>query len=812
MQYRWLLLLLLAVPLHAQSAAQSAAAGIQYLARVMDAYHDRFPVYEDVSAAGNHFHAYAKIPDGGALVAMNGSWSATKYSGATSIRCTYDPATPAGFGGFYFQNGTLSGSQSAPEANFGTVPNAGIDLTGATALTFRARGEAGGEQVEFFLGGVGHPGAPYPDSSPRIPAQGTRTVLTTQWTHYSIDLTGANLSYVLGGFGWVADSDHNPGGAVFYLDDIQYVLSEERKNERLNEARFLRSFTTLPVQDDGIDSVFRNLASTYDNALAILAFLAHGSADSVRRARLVGDAFVYATQHDVRFNDNRACDAAVSPLTDDGARLRSAYAAGDLAVPPGWTPQGRAGTVRLPGFYDEATQTFHEVEQTAADSGNNAWAMLALLALHQETAEPSYLETACRLGNFIDAFRNDSGTYQGFTAGVSYHPNPAAPSLRTFASSEHNLDVYAAFARLHAVTGAARWLSGAEHARAFVAAMVNGATGCYFAGTVDPSTRNTNANQLPVDVQAWAVLALPNPPVSAAATLDCAEAQHLTSDGGFTGFDFNDDRDGVWFEGTAQMAVAYALAGENSNAETYRQALRSAQQTAANADGEGLVAASRDGLTTGFDTAAGTPFHYFRRLHVGATAWNVFAQLGVNPYYEPLAAPAAIDAHYTGTAAAIAWRPVAGAGGYTVVRQDGHLIATTATSALDATVSAGSSYLYRVYASRAGMAISPFSAPALTTAVTFTDDPLVPFATIVKAAHVTELRGAVNAVRTLAGLLPASFSDPSLAGLPIRAAHITELRNALAPARALLEQPPLSFGALSAVRATDVTTLRDGVE
>src|SRR5687768_5066468 len=126
MRYRWLAVLLLAVPLHAQGAAESAAAGIQYLARVMDAYHDRFPVYDDVSAGGNHFHAYAKIPDGGALVTMNGSWAATKHSGATSIRCAYDAATPSGFAGFYFQNGTLSGSQSAPAPNFGTVPDAGV--------------------------------------------------------------------------------------------------------------------------------------------------------------------------------------------------------------------------------------------------------------------------------------------------------------------------------------------------------------------------------------------------------------------------------------------------------------------------------------------------------------------------------------------------------------------------------------------------------------------------------------------------------------------------------------------------------------
>ena len=39
----------------------SAQAALQYLAQVMDTYHDRFPVYDDVSSGGNHFFAWSKI-------------------------------------------------------------------------------------------------------------------------------------------------------------------------------------------------------------------------------------------------------------------------------------------------------------------------------------------------------------------------------------------------------------------------------------------------------------------------------------------------------------------------------------------------------------------------------------------------------------------------------------------------------------------------------------------------------------------------------------------------------------------------------
>src|SRR5438067_11989256 len=130
-------------PLRAQSqpAADSAQRSLAYLRRVMDEFHTRFPLYDDVSSAGNHFHAYAKIPDRFAPVEMNGSWSIGPHSGATAIRCEFKAASP--FGGFYFQNGTLTGTQSAPVPNCGAGAYAGIDLTGATALTLWARGDAG---------------------------------------------------------------------------------------------------------------------------------------------------------------------------------------------------------------------------------------------------------------------------------------------------------------------------------------------------------------------------------------------------------------------------------------------------------------------------------------------------------------------------------------------------------------------------------------------------------------------------------------------------------------------------------------------
>jgi Calx-beta domain-containing protein len=614
----------------ASPAEESARLAIEYLAQVMDQFHNRFAVYDDVSSAGNHFFAWAKFPAPNTPVNINGSFTDNPHSGATAIQCLLSP-TGLAFGGFVLQNGTLTGTNPAPEANFGTEPNAGIDLTGATALTFWARGKHGGEIVDFFMGGVGRdpltglvnnpctptfPGpCPYPDSTR---ANKITRSLTSQWQQFRIELNNVPLNYVLGGFGWGV-SGTQP--VEFYLDDIQYELNSARLAQRLNEPRFLTSFATLPFQVqpppvNDFDLVLRNSAFTYDNAVALLAFLADSSTDSLRRARLIGDALVYASQHDRGYDDGR---------------LRSDYSAGDISLPPGWTPNGRSATVPVSGFYDELQQRFIEVEQKAIDTGNNTWAMIALLALYRQTPSPAYLATARKLGNFIHTFRNDVGTFQGFQGGLDDYPETPMVTRRIYASTEHNLDVYAAFTRMWQITGEPQWQADAEHTRQFVEAMWDAQKLCYLAGTTNPETRNQITGQLPLDVQAWSTLALPDTHTLHPQVLECAEQNHRNTHDGFSGFDFNDDQDGVWFEGTGQMTTAYAFAAQPTPLTALRQELRRAQQTPPFGDRGGLSAASHDGLTTGFD------FKYFRRLHVGATAWNIFAQLGINPFYQNIA-------------------------------------------------------------------------------------------------------------------------------------------------------------------------------
>jgi hypothetical protein len=118
----------------------SVAGAIADLAAIMDQYHDRFPVYSDVSSSGNHFHMFGKIP-AGAPVTVNGSDDSFPHSCATALRFSFVPTEP--WGGFYMMNGVLPSGETAPRVNFGEIPNAGVDLTGARRLTFWARGAQG---------------------------------------------------------------------------------------------------------------------------------------------------------------------------------------------------------------------------------------------------------------------------------------------------------------------------------------------------------------------------------------------------------------------------------------------------------------------------------------------------------------------------------------------------------------------------------------------------------------------------------------------------------------------------------------------
>jgi len=168
-----------------------------------------FYVYLNVSSRINHFVPSGFMPKGNCLK-LEDDWTQNCYSDETCLRVEYDVACSKEdqkWAGIYWLN---------PANNWGSRKG-GFDLTGATRLTFRARGEKGGEVIEeFLMGGIS---GDYPDSDS---ASIGPVILTNHWKDYSIDLRGKDLSYISGGFAWTSNVKSNPENCIFYLDDIRF--------------------------------------------------------------------------------------------------------------------------------------------------------------------------------------------------------------------------------------------------------------------------------------------------------------------------------------------------------------------------------------------------------------------------------------------------------------------------------------------------------------------------------------------------------------------------------------------------------------
>lgn len=170
-----------------------------------------FYVYADVSSLDNHYIPSGWMPATAAQdLKIQVSWKDNPFSGDSCIRTEYKNNSGTRWAGIYWQN---------PANNWGTIPEAGFDLQGATKLTFWARGHEGGEIInEFKMGGISSGEHIDTDSASVGPIK-----LTTEWKKYEIDLRGKDLSYVIGGFAWATNIDvNNPDGIVFYIDEIRY--------------------------------------------------------------------------------------------------------------------------------------------------------------------------------------------------------------------------------------------------------------------------------------------------------------------------------------------------------------------------------------------------------------------------------------------------------------------------------------------------------------------------------------------------------------------------------------------------------------
>ncbi len=518
-------------------------------------------------------------------------------------------------------NGTLGWAGVVfqyPDHNWGE--KRGRDLTGATRITFWARADQ--TMVVELRVGATRSGA-FHDSIAPIDR---RVTLNEQWQQFAIALATAppqgpttprpDLSSILGILSVTVNFTANPRPAAIDISDLSADIS------LLHQPRFVQSH----VADGCRLGAPRNIAHLYDQALVLLAFLARGNSDDLHRAELIARAMVIAQDKDRTFKDGR---------------LRNAYASGELIDPA-------CGCTRLPGEPSADRQRFIEDEMAAgSDTGNLSWAAIALLQAHRrfgDRGDGRYLAAAIRLAQWIVAHARVDDGLGGFSGGYDGHEraqgDPAGQTKLDWRSTEHNIDAYVLFRHLAAALAGRStserdyWLSQAEHARAFVERMRSTTSGPWHLWTgSQPGSAAINRSPIPVDVQAWAVLAMPTPAAFAPA-LDWAKAQCRAGNPP-DAFDFNClDGDGAWWEGTAQMATAL---GRSSEADPILHRLRQAQLTTGRAAGA-LPAASKCGLTTGFrktwpSTGEIKPWLFADSPHVGATAWYLFAAQNRNPYY-----------------------------------------------------------------------------------------------------------------------------------------------------------------------------------
>ena len=167
-----------------------------------------FYVYDDFMSQKNHFAPSGWMGDFGDIK-LNQSCSENPKTGKTCMKITYtaEMKQAAGWTGIFWQQ---------PANNWGDKKG-GFDLSGATKLTFWAKGAKGGEKIaEFKMGGIT---GEYPDSDSAVVGP---IELKKNWEQYSIDLAGKDLSYIIGGFCFAASKDDNAEGFVIYLDDIMY--------------------------------------------------------------------------------------------------------------------------------------------------------------------------------------------------------------------------------------------------------------------------------------------------------------------------------------------------------------------------------------------------------------------------------------------------------------------------------------------------------------------------------------------------------------------------------------------------------------
>ncbi|NQT90693.1 MAG: hypothetical protein HQ558_05515 [Candidatus Omnitrophica bacterium] len=366
-----------------------------------------------------------------------------------------------------------------------------------------------------------------------------------------------------------------------------------------SEKRFIESYSEpYPPEPANPTGDLEGTAFSYDNALAISAYLARPTDENLFRAKLLCKAFIAAQTYD---------------NAGDG-RIRDAYNA-----------KVEIGNTHPDIVYDSST------------TGNISWTICALMQYYKNSGDTDVafltqvLNSAIAAGEYIHSRYYDS-SQSGYRFG-----NLADNTIMMFKSAEHNIAAYVAFSHLYDITGDNTWLVRANNAKSFVDNIAwRSGEKRYICGTDENGNPNTGVHV--ADTNTLANIAMGSSSRNRDAMDYVLNTFYFKDDWtGLEGIDYGfvagspaTEPDGIWYEGTAQFAAAYKVAGaygSTDNSQRWLQAIKEGQHRAlnsANANYKAIVAASKGDLTTGFG------WYYHPTPHVAATAWYAATSLDYN--------------------------------------------------------------------------------------------------------------------------------------------------------------------------------------
>ena len=416
-------------------------------------------------------------------------------------------------------------------------------------------------------------------------------------------------------------------GAYSFLDMMMDAYASGRT------VRLVQSYS------DQAFAPFPQVAFTYDNAVAIQAYLARDTGPDLQRAEILGNGLLHAQATNFPIADGRFAQAYYVNVPDSSGAF----------ITPAAFPFF---------FYTSAV-------------GDQAWAGMALAQLYRRTGKNAYLTGALKVANWIVGNTYNTLGPGGYSFGTNINSSNQSVPSPNGKSTEHNIDTFAFFSMLALLTHNGKamngnsWSSLARHAFQFVQAMFNQAEGFFYTGTEGDQVTIATGN-IPEDVQTWSYLALLNNGYSVSLdwvkthlnVIDTPSAPHSALQGlgnirilGETfasaslGSSANDPH-AVWLEGTAHTATALLVRrlpaeddvplfhGDVRTAEELLENIRLSQAKLGAAqkvngfsipEGQGVVA-STGNLDTGFG------FDYFPNLHIGASGWYALALLAANPF------------------------------------------------------------------------------------------------------------------------------------------------------------------------------------